>query len=60
MTVTLELPPDVEVEIATEAAEKGLPLPDYLITVIRSRRSVPLEGVENYLLSGVRPCQRLA
>ena len=51
MTVTLELPPDVEAEIATEAAQKGLPLPDYLLSVIRERRGLTPEGIENYLLS---------
>ena len=51
MTVVLELPPDVEAEITTEAAEKGLPLPDYLLTLIRGRKTLPIEGVENYLLS---------
>ena len=31
MTVTLELPPDMEAQTATEAAQKGMPLPDYLV-----------------------------
>lgn len=51
MTVTLELPPDVEAQIATEAAQKGMPLPDYLVAVIRERNLRMSEGVETYLLS---------
>ena len=51
MTVTLELPPDVEAQIATEAAQKGMPLPDYLIAVIRERNLRMSEGLETYLLS---------
>ena len=34
MTVILELPPDVGAQVATEAAQKGMPLPDYLVAVI--------------------------
>ncbi len=51
MTVTLELPPDVEAQIATEAAQKGMPLPDYLVAVIRERNLRMSEGIETYLLS---------
>ena len=51
MTVTLELPPDVEAQAATEAAQKGMPLPDYLIAVIRERNRRMSEGLETYLLS---------
>ena len=51
MSVTLELPPDVEAQIATEAAQKGMPLPDYLIAVIRERSLRLSEGIETYLLS---------
>ncbi len=51
MTVTLELPPDVEAQIATEAAQKGMPLPDYLVAVIRERNLRMSEGLETYLLS---------
>lgn len=51
MTVTLELPPDVEAQITTEAAQKGMPLPDYLAAVIRERNLRMSEGLETYLLS---------
>ena len=51
MTITLELPPDVEAQIATEAAQKGMPLPDYLVAVIRERNPRISEGLETYLLS---------
>jgi len=51
MTVTLDLPPDVEAQIATEAAQKGMPLPDYLVAVIRERNLRMSEGLETYLLS---------
>jgi len=51
MTVTLELPPEVEAQIATEAAQKGMPLPDYLVAVIRERNLKMSEGLETYLLS---------
>ena len=51
MTVMLELPPDVEAQIATEAAQKGMLLPDYLVAVIRERNLKMSEGLETYLLS---------
>ena len=51
MTVTLELPPDVGAQVATEAAQKGMPLPDYLVAVIRERNLRMSEGLETYLLS---------
>ncbi len=51
MTVTLELPPDVEGQIALEAAQKGMPLPDYLMAVIRERKLGMSAGLETYLLS---------
>ncbi len=33
MTVTLELPSDLESEISTRAAERGQAIPDYLLTL---------------------------
>lgn len=51
MTVTLELPTEIEAEIASEAARKGLPLPDYLLAVIQERKMKYSEGMETYLLS---------
>lgn len=51
MTVTLDLPPDMEAQISEEAMEKGLPLPDYLLTVIRERGGQASSGLETYLLS---------
>lgn len=37
MTVTLDLPPDMEAQISEEAAEKGQELPDYLLSLIQGR-----------------------
>lgn len=37
MTVTLDLPPDMEAEISEEAAEQGQELPDYLLSIIQER-----------------------
>ena len=51
MTVILETPTEVETEIASEAAQKGMPLPDYLLTVIQERKIKYSEGMETYLLS---------
>ena len=51
MTVTLELPTEIETEIASEAAQKGLPLPDYLLAVIQERKVRYSQGTETYLLS---------
>ena len=49
MTVTLNWPPDVEAQIASEAAQQGMPLPDHLIAVIRERGLRMSEGLEAYL-----------
>ncbi len=51
MTVTLNLPPDVEAQVSEEASLEGLPLPDYLVTMIRQRRTFTPESVAGYLLS---------
>ena len=51
MTVTPELPPDVEARITEEAAQKGMALSDYLAAIIRERHSPVSEGLETYLLS---------
>ncbi len=51
MTVVLELPPDMEEIVAEEAMQKGLPLPEYLIAIIRQRGAPISEGLETYLLS---------
>jgi len=48
MTLTLELPLDMEAQTATEAAQKGVPLPDYLVAVIRERNQRVSEGLETY------------
>lgn len=37
MTVTLDLPHDLEVKAAEEAADKGQALPDFLLTIIKER-----------------------
>ena len=51
MTVTLELPPDVETHVAEEAAQKGLPLSDYLLSIIRQRQTLLPEQMTGYLMS---------
>ncbi len=51
MTIMLELPPEMEAQIAGEATRKGMPLPDYLMSIIRERSAPTREGLETYLLS---------
>jgi hypothetical protein len=51
MTVAFEPLTEIEAEIASEAAQKGLPLPDYLMAVIQERKTKYSEGMETYLLS---------
>ena len=51
MTVTLELPIEIETDIMSEAAQRGLLLPDYLLAVIQGRKRKYSEGMETYLLS---------
>jgi len=35
MTITIDLPPDVEASVKTQAAREGLPLEDYVIALIQ-------------------------
>ena len=35
MTITIDLPPDVEASVKTQAAKAGLPLEDYVTTLIQ-------------------------
>lgn len=35
MTVTLELPSEIETEVSEKAAQKGLAVPDYLLTLVK-------------------------
>ncbi len=51
MTITLEFPSDVEAQIAQEAADNGLSLPDYILSVIRQRNAPVSDGVATYPLS---------
>jgi hypothetical protein len=49
MTLTLELPQELEKELATEAAQYGLPLPDYALRLLSDRQTVipaPKTGAE--------------
>jgi hypothetical protein len=41
MTVTLELKPETEARLAAQAAEKGLPVREYLQTVIEGLAAAP-------------------
>lgn len=45
MTVTLNLPPDVEVKITAQAQAHGLSLPDYLLTIIRKHAAEPIHAL---------------
>jgi hypothetical protein len=38
MTLTIDLPQDLERELSTEAAEIGLPLPEYALRLLYSRQ----------------------
>jgi hypothetical protein len=49
MSLVLELPSELETELATEAARLGLPLPEYALRLIaagRGRRPVLRTGAE--------------
>lgn len=49
MTLTLELPPDLEEELSEEAARLGLSLPQYVLRVLatgRTLESMPKTGSE--------------
>ncbi len=35
MTITIDLPPDVEASVKTQAAKEGLPLEDYVTSLIQ-------------------------
>ena len=39
MSLVLDLPPDLETELATEAAQLGLPLSEYALRLIAAGRS---------------------
>ena len=39
MTVTLELPPNLEVELSSRAAQNGQALPDHLLVLAEARAS---------------------
>lgn len=49
MTITLELPDELEQELASEAARHGLPLAEYALLVLatgRPARQMPVTGAE--------------
>jgi hypothetical protein len=49
MSVMLELPTELEAELATEAARLNLPLPDYILRLLaagRSAQPAPKNGAE--------------
>jgi hypothetical protein len=35
MTITIDLPPDIEASIKTQAAKEGLPLEDYIASLVQ-------------------------
>jgi hypothetical protein len=64
MMLTLDLPPDLESQLASEASQAGLPLPEYVVGVLaKPRKRDPtlgtgLELVDHWLregLIGTRP-----
>jgi hypothetical protein len=49
MSLVLDLPPELETELAAEAAQLGLPLPEYVLRVLavgRSPSAAPRTGAE--------------
>ena len=49
MSLVLDLPPDLETELATEAAHLGIPLPEYalrLLSRVRTSGCIPRNGAE--------------
>ena len=50
MTITLDLPSELEQKLALEAAERGMPLADYAIELLSLRSSVT--GEEDELRTG--------
>ena len=49
MTLILNLPPELEAELATEAARLGIPLPEYAMQLLSEGRlagSSPRDGAE--------------
>jgi hypothetical protein len=49
MSLVLNLPPDLETELAAEATRLGIPLPDYVLRLIAARRGTqpaPRTGAE--------------
>jgi hypothetical protein len=49
MSLVLDLPPELETELAAEAARLGLPLPDYVLRLLAGGRTVspiPRTGAE--------------
>lgn len=49
MSLVLDLPPDLETELAAEAARLGIPLPDYVLRLIatcRGTQPAPRTGTE--------------
>ena len=45
MSLLLDLPPELEAELATEAAKVGLPLPKYVLDILATgrRQKVPVQ-----------------
>jgi len=54
MTITIELPPEIEARLAALAAEQGMPLPDYLQHLLEeqvpARKAASLSPAERALL----------
>ncbi|MBW3571746.1 MAG: hypothetical protein KY467_11615 [Gemmatimonadetes bacterium] len=46
MTITLNLPRELEEELSIEAARLGLPLAEYALRVLASSRTLPASGDE--------------
>jgi hypothetical protein len=48
MTITLELPPELETKLAAEASRQGVPLADYLLRVLSNggQKAPSISGTE--------------
>jgi hypothetical protein len=44
MSLVLDLPPELEAELATEAARRGLPLPEYAVRLLANWQAQGLVG----------------
>ena len=46
MSVTIDLPPEVEATLAAQAAERGVPLPEYLRRLLAGQAAAPTASLK--------------